>query len=370
MIKILFFFGTRPEAIKMAPVIREFLLRPEKFEVKVCVSGQHRKMLDQMLSFFKISPDFDLDIMKQDQDLFSITGGVLEGMKNVMASFRPDWFIVQGDTSTTFAGALAAFYERVRVAHIEAGLRSFNKHLPYPEEMNRLLTTRLADLHFAPTDQAAQNLLADSVKASSIFTVGNTGIDALFFCLSEIEGKTRDDFGPLRSIDLGKKIILVTGHRRESFGRPLENICRALKTIVLQYDVSIVYPVHLNSEVRKPVHDILGGIPNVHLLEPLDYPSFVWLMRESYCILTDSGGIQEEAPSLNKPVLVMRDVTERTEGVAVGTARLVGTKTETIVEEVGRLLSDRNEYERMAGAANPYGDGTAGRKIADILSSL
>jgi len=368
--KILFLFGTRPEAIKMAPLIREFRTFPEEFHVKVCVSAQHREMLDQVLSFFELSPEFDLDIMRPDQSLSSVTVEVLEGMREVLSRFRPDMLFVQGDTTTTFAGALAAFYEKVPVAHLEAGLRSFNKYSPFPEEVNRVLTSHISDLHFAPTPRARENLLCESVPDERIFVVGNTSIDALFLCLKKVAGKTREDFPPLRLLAPDRKVILVTGHRRESFGRPFENICNALRTVALRGDVDIVYPVHLNPNVRKPVFDILHDVPNVHLLEPLDYPALVWLMNKSYFVLTDSGGIQEEAPSLGKPVLVMRDVTERTEGVDAGTARLVGTAEETIREESLRLLTDRAAYEKMSGAVNPYGDGKTSGRIADILRRL
>ena len=367
---ILFFFGTRPEAIKMAPLIKELQRHPDAFEVKVCVSAQHREMLDQVLDFFEIRPDFDLNIMKPGQDLFDITAMALQGIREVFLSYRPDWLFVQGDTTTTFAGALGAFYEKVRVAHIEAGLRSFNRQSPFPEETNRILTTHLSDLHFAPTDTARRNLLREGIPPDRVFVVGNTSIDALFLCLKLIEGKGRHDVESLRPVNFAKKIILVTGHRRESFGAPFEDICHALREIALEKDVEIVYPVHLNPNVQKPVFGILRGIPNIHLIEPLDYSSFVWLMNKSCLIITDSGGVQEEAPSLGKPVLVMREVTERVEGVEAGTAVLVGTDRGRIVAGARRLLSDRGEYERMARAVNPYGDGTACRKIAEKLAAF
>jgi UDP-N-acetylglucosamine 2-epimerase (non-hydrolysing) len=369
-LKVLFFFGTRPEAIKMAPLIREFQKHPKTLEVKVCVSAQHREMLDQVLDFFEIRPDFDLNIMKPGQDLFDITALALQRIREVFLSYRPDWLFVQGDTTTTFVGALAAFYEKAQVAHIEAGLRSFNRHSPFPEETNRILTTHLSDLHFAPTERARENLLKEGVPPERVFVVGNTSIDALFLCLKLIEGKVQEDFESLRPVNFAKRIILVTGHRRESFGAPFENICHALREIALERDVEVVYPVHLNPNVRKPVFGILKGMPNIHLIEPLDYPSFVWLMNESSLILTDSGGVQEEAPSLGKPVLVMRDVTERVEGVEAGTAVLVGTDREKIVAETLRLLRNREEYERMAKAVNPYGDGTACEKIAEKLKTV
>jgi len=368
--RILFFFGTRPEAIKLAPLIREFRKYPAKFNLKVCVSAQHREMLDTVINFFHIKPNFDMNIMKPNQDLFNITSKALNGMKEVLSLNKPDWLIVQGDTTTTFVGALAAFYERVKVAHIEAGLRSFDKYAPFPEEVNRVLTTRLADLHFAPTQRAKDNLLRESVPEEKIFVVGNTGIDALFLCLRRVSGKKPADFESLRSINFKRKIILVTGHRRESFGEPFEQICYALKRIAREKDVEIIYPVHLNPNVRKPVFSIMKDIANIHLIEPLDYPSFVWLMNTSYIILTDSGGIQEEAPSLGKPVLVMRNVTERTEGIDAGTAKLVGADKDMIVGETLRLLEDRSAYDRMAKAVNPYGDGKSCARIRKFFERM
>lgn len=361
--KILFFFGTRPEAVKLAPLIKEFRRSRKRFDVKVCVSAQHREMLDQVLGFFDIKPDFDLDIMKVNQDLFGITSGALLGIKDVITGFRPDWLIVQGDTTTTFVGALAAFYQKVKVVHIEAGLRSFNKYSPFPEEMNRVLTTQISDLHFAPTPAAKKNLLAECVPDEKIFVVGNTSIDALFLTIKKVERKRPGDFVTLKAVSFDKNVILVTGHRRESFGKPFENICHALKMIAKNNNVEIVYPVHLNPNVRKPVFNILENISNIHLIEPLDYPSFVWLMNKSYIVITDSGGVQEEAPSLGKPVLVTRDVTERIEGIDAGTAKIVGTNRDKIVKETLKLLQNKREYERMAKAVNPYGDGKASKKI-------
>jgi UDP-N-acetylglucosamine 2-epimerase (non-hydrolysing) len=325
-------------------------------------------MLDQVLHFFEIKPDFDLNIMQKNQNLFNITIGALDGIKEVLFHYKPTWLFVQGDTTTTFVGALAAFYEKVKVAHIEAGLRSFNKQAPFPEEMNRVLTTHLSDIHFAPTTRAKENLLREGVPEDKIFVVGNTSIDALFLCLKKISGIKPDSFAPLSSVDFSKKIVLVTGHRRESFGGPFENICHALKMIAEKDDIQIVYPVHLNPNVRRPVLKILGNIPNIHLIEPLDYPSFVWLMNKSYIILTDSGGVQEEAPSLGKPVLVMRDVTERTEGIEAGTAKIVGTDKDKIMRETLNLLTDKTVYDKMAKAINPYGDGNTSKRIIDIIS--
>ena len=367
IVKALFFFGTRPEAIKLAPLVRELEKYPKSFDVKVCVSGQHREMLDQVLNFFGIRPDFDLNIMKKDQDLFDVTTDALAGIKKVLAAWRPDWLIVQGDTTTTFVGALAAFYGGVKTVHIEAGLRSFNRLSPFPEEVNRVLTTHLSTLHFAPTQTAKKNLLKEGVPERNIHVVGNTSIDALHLCLKKVQAGTRYSPAALATVNPMRRIVLVTGHRRESFGGPFEQICRALKILAMDGEAEIVYPVHLNPNVRKPVFSILRGISNIHLIEPLSYPSFVWLMNRSSVVLTDSGGVQEEAPSLGKPVLVMRDVTERTEGITAGTAKLVGTDADTIVKETRRLLRDSRAYEKMARAVNPYGDGTSCRKIRQAL---
>jgi UDP-N-acetylglucosamine 2-epimerase (non-hydrolysing) len=366
--KLLFFFGTRPEAIKLSPLVKELRKYGELFNVKVCVSAQHREMLDQVLEFFDIKPDFDLDIMKPDQDIYDILTKSITGIRKLIKSCRPDYLIIQGDTTTTFAGALAAYYEKVKVAHVEAGLRSFDKYAPFPEEMNRLLTSHIADLHFAPTPRAKENLMKESIPDDKICVVGNTGIDALFTCLDKLADEEPPGIASFRHIDFKKKVILVTGHRRESFGKPFENICEALKSIASNNTVEIVYPVHLNPNVRKPVFKILGDLPNIHLVDPIDYPTFVWLMNKAYLIITDSGGIQEEVPSLGKPVLVMRDVTERMEGVEAGTARLVGTNKDVIVREAMNLLENREEYEKMSQAINPYGDGTACIKIRQVFA--
>jgi UDP-N-acetylglucosamine 2-epimerase (non-hydrolysing) len=365
--RLLICLGTRPEAIKLAPLVHKLRETPEAFEVAVCLTAQHREMLDQVMGFFGLTPEYDLNIMKGNQTLYDITTAVLTGVRDVIRDFKPHMVLVQGDTTTTFASALTAFYERVQVAHVEAGLRSFDKYSPFPEEVNRLLTSHIAHLHFAPTTTARDNLLRESIAANRIFVVGNTSIDALFWCLKRI-GQEEDHYSrAFSAIRRDRPLILVTGHRRESFGGPFREICFALKEIASARDVEIVYPVHLNPNVRGPVFEILKGIDNIHLIEPLDYPHFVYLMNRSYLILTDSGGVQEEAPSLGKPVLVMRNVTERTEGIEAGTARLVGSDYATIVRETLRLIDDSEVYEEMAHAVNPYGDGTACEKIAGVL---
>ena len=366
-LKALFIFGTRPEAIKLAPLI---LALREKAQVEVCVTAQHREMLDQVLGFFSIVPDYDLDVMRPDQTLFGLTAHCLQLLEGVIKKSAPGVVIVQGDTTTAFVGALAGFYSRTKVAHIEAGLRSFDKHSPFPEEINRLLVSRMADYHFAPTGKARQNLLDERVPEDNIFTVGNTVVDALFAGLGIIEKKGLDFKGDFGGVDFSKRIVLVTGHRRESFGAPFEEICGAIREIAEGNDVEVVYPVHLNPNVRKHVFGLLSETKNIHLIEPLDYPRMIWLMNRCYLILTDSGGVQEEAPSLGKPVLVMRDVTERMEGVEQGTALLVGTDRQRIVEATERLLNDKEAYEKMSRAKNPYGDGTAAERIAEILTRL
>ena len=367
--KILFIFGTRPEAIKLAPVVKEFQ-KDSGFEVKVCVTAQHREMLDQVLKFFDVKPDYDLNLMKPNQSLFDITSNVLKSLEKVLEIEKPDIIFVQGDTTTAFVGALAGFYKKIKVAHIEAGLRSHNKYSPFPEEINRVLIGHIADYHFAPTERARENLLKENIK-ENVYVVGNTVIDALLLGLDIIkkEGKGKY-YKYFDFIDFSKKIILVTAHRRESFGEPFENICYALKEISNKHqDIEIVYPVHLNPNVRKPVNRILGGIKNIHLIDPLKYPYLIWLMSKSYLVLTDSGGIQEEAPSLGKPVLVMREVTERIEGIEAGTAKLVGTNKDRIVKEVENLLENVDEYQKMARAVNPYGDGKASKRIREILEN-
>lgn len=368
--KILLVFGTRPEAIKMAPLVK-VLQSHEGFEAKVCVTAQHRQMLDQVLTLFEIEPDFDLNLMKPEQDLYDITSGVLRGLKLILTQWRPEVVLVHGDTSTTFAAALAAFYQRIPVGHVEAGLRTGNLYSPWPEEANRKLTTTLARWHFAPTDTSRTNLLKEGVAAASIFVTGNTVIDALLQVREKLLGSSpmlQHFDQAFNFLDARRRLVLVTGHRRENFGDGFERICQALKGIAIeQPDVQLVYPVHLNPQVQEPVKRLLGGINNVFLIEPQDYLPFVYLMDKSTLILTDSGGIQEEAPSLGKPVLVMRDTTERPEAVEAGTVKLVGTDAQRIASEAKLLLNDPQAYNAMAFAHNPYGDGQACQRIAQAL---
>jgi len=367
--KILFVFGTRPEAIKMAPLILEFKKNPEAFEIKVCVTAQHRQMLDQVLNFFGIIPDFDCNLMKPNQTLFDITSYGLKSLEEVLNKYTPDLLFVQGDTTTAFIGALAGYYKKIMVAHLEAGLRSNNKYSPFPEEINRILTGHIADFHFAPTNVAVQNLKNEGI-VSNVWNVGNTVIDALFLGLELIKKNQLKFDEVFPQIDFSKKIILITGHRRESFGEPFENMCQAIKEIAITYkDIELVYPVHLNPNVQKPVQEILKDHKNIHLLEPLDYPKLIWLMEKAYLVLTDSGGIQEEAPSLGKPVLVMREVTERVEGIEAGTAKLVGSNKTVIIQETKNLIEDNILYRKMANSVNPYGDGKTSKKIVDILKT-
>lgn len=368
--KVLIVFGTRPEAIKMAPVVTA-LRQAQGIETHVCVTAQHRQMLDQVLELFEIRPDFDLDIMKPGQDLTDITCGILAGLRGILAAGRYDWVFVHGDTTTTLAASLAAFYAKTKVAHVEAGLRTGNFQAPWPEEMNRSLVGRLASLHLAPTPAAKANLLREGVAESAVQVTGNTVIDALQQTVHKIEAspalraRFAEQFG---FIDPAKRLVCVTGHRRENFGEGFERICLALKALAGRGDVQIVYPVHLNPSVQEPVRRVLGGARNVHLIAPLDYLPFVYLMSRAYLLITDSGGVQEEAPSLGKPVLVMRETTERPEAVEAGTVRLVGTDADKIVAEAARLLDDPAAYESMARAINPYGDGLASRRILDLLS--
>ncbi len=364
-IKILSIFGTRPEAIKLAPVIKELKEHPAKPVCKVCVTGQHREMLDPFLKLFGIKQDYDLNIMQKDQSLFDVTCNVLSEVKEILLAEQPDIVIVQGDTTSAFVSSLAAFYLKIKVAHVEAGLRSGNKYNPFPEEINRKFVDHLADWHFAPTETSRQHLLKEGITDKTIYVTGNTVIDALFMILEHTKG---ENLLNNLSFEPGNKLILVTAHRRESFGEDIRNICNALHRISeYNHDIEIIYPVHLNPNIQKPVNQILGGLARVHLIEPLDYISFIHLMNKSYLILTDSGGIQEEAPSLGKPVLVMRNTTERPEVIEAGAAKLVGTDTAKIIKETQKLLDNSKEYNSMCHSTNPYGDGKAAQRIVKIL---
>lgn len=367
----LIIFGTRPEAIKMAPLVKEFKKYPA-FDTRVCVTAQHREMLDQVLEFFDIIPDYDLNLMRDNQNLFSLSAEILSGLKSVFDDFKPDYVYVHGDTTTSTMAALAAFYAGAKICHVEAGLRTNNKYSPYPEEMNRQLTGRLADYHFAPTAQSYENLLLENVSPSQILITGNTVIDALIHSAEKVQNVQNSEIDGLKKIiDTEKKIILVTGHRRENQGQGFMNICEALKKIAQSNaDVQIIYPVHLNPNVKNVVHEILSGIHNIILITPLSYPAFIWMMSRSHLIITDSGGIQEEAPSLGKPVLVMRDTTERPEAVAAGTVILVGTDKDRIVTEATSLLKDDQRYDSMSRLHNPYGDGNASKKIVEFIINL
>ena len=370
--KTLCIFGTRPEAIKMAPLVLA-LAADERFEAKVCVTGQHREMLDQVLGLFSITPDYDLKIMKPGQDLTDVTTAILQGLKAVLTEFKPDIVLVHGDTATTFAASLAAYYQQIPVAHVEAGLRTGNLYSPWPEEGNRKLTGALAKLNFAPTETSQDNLLREGVNPDNIVVTGNTVIDALLDVVKRLDQDPQllaQASAPAAFLDPARKLILVTGHRRESFGDGFERICQALMEVAQQHpEVDIVYPVHLNPNVREPVNRLLNGIGNIYLIAPLDYLPFVHMMTRAHIILTDSGGIQEEAPSLGKPVLVMRDTTERPEAVSAGTVKLVGTNTADIVRELNRLLVDTSAYRDMSYAHNPYGDGNACQRILEALIS-
>lgn len=364
-LKVLTVFGTRPEAIKMAPVV-ERLIESDALDARLCVTAQHRQMLDQVLELFGLKPDFDLDLMKPGQDLTDLTARVLTGMRDLFSEWRPDRILVHGDTTTTLATSLAAYYEKIPVAHVEAGLRTGNRYSPWPEELNRKLTADLADLHFAPTERSRDNLIAESIAEDRILVTGNTVIDALLEVRERLHGDEalrQEAERRFPFLDREKRLILVTGHRRESFGGGFERICQALSEIARRDDVQVVYPVHLNPHVQEPVRRTLGNRDNVHLIDPQDYLPFVYLMDRAHVILTDSGGIQEEAPSLGKPVLVMRDTTERPEAVQAGTVRLVGTDNEKIVNETESLLDNNEHYDRMAYAHNPYGDGYASQRI-------
>lgn len=378
MKKVMLVFGTRPEAIKMAPLVKEFQKHPDKFKTIVCVTGQHREMLDQVLDIFEIKPDYDLNIMKQGQDLYDVTARVLTGMRDVLEEAKPDVVLVHGDTTTSTAAALAAFYKQVPVGHVEAGLRTHNIYSPWPEEMNRQLTGRIATFDFAPTPLSRENLLKENVDDSKITVTGNTVIDALYWVVDkiknspELNNKLKDilkDAGyDVDRLNKGRKLVLITGHRRENFGDGFINICKAIKTLTKKYPgVDFVYPMHLNPNVRKPIHEVFGskltGLGNMFFIEPLEYLSFVYLMEKAYLVLTDSGGIQEEAPGLGKPVLVMRDTTERPEALEAGTVKLVGTDYDKIVNEVSALIDKKDYYEKMSKAVNPYGDGAACYRI-------
>ena len=374
MKKILIVFGTRPEAIKMMPLIKEFK-KYNDFEIKICVSAQHRQMLDQVLNLFEIKPDYDLDIMRANQDLYDISSRVLLGMRDVMKDFCPNVVLVHGDTTTSFVGALAAFYQKIKIGHVEAGLRTNDLYSPFPEEANRQITGVLADFHFAPTQSAKQNLIKENKNPNSVIVTGNTVIDALFLMIDKIEKNVnlRDEITSiLRSkysnFGSERKFILVTGHRRENFGDGFLNICDALKNIAQNNpEIDIVYPVHLNPNVQKPVREILSNLSNVYLIDPLEYEKFVYLMSKSFFIITDSGGIQEEAPSLGKPVLVTRDTTERPEALQSGAVKLVGTNKNIIIKEAQNLILQKDEFEKMSKANNPYGDGKASERIVEFL---
>lgn len=371
-IRVLVVFGTRPEAIKMVPVVQALADRADAFDAKVCVTGQHREMLDQVLALFGVVPDFDLNLMKPGQTLTELTCGVLTGMHNVLTEWRPDLVLVHGDTATTLAASLASYYEKVPVGHVEAGLRTGNIYSPWPEEINRKATATIAKWHFAPTATSKTNLLKEGINEADIAVTGNTVIDALLEVERKISQNSELSLNLSQQfewLDDSRRLILVTGHRRENFGEGFQKICSALQELSLRQDVQIVYPVHFNPNVRGAVFETLGNNKRVHLIEPLDYLPFVYLMTRSHLILTDSGGIQEEAPALGKPVLVMRDTTERPEGVAAGTVKLVGTETESIVKEVAKLLDDGDAYNAMSSAHNPYGDGRAAARIADFIQA-
>lgn len=381
MKKIMLVFGTRPEAIKMAPLVKEFQKHPKEFQTIVCVTGQHREMLDQVLHLFEIVPDYDLNIMKQGQDLYDVTARVLTGMRDVLKEVQPDVVLVHGDTTTSTAAALASFYQQISVGHVEAGLRTHNIYSPWPEEMNRQITGRIATYHFAPTALSRQNLMAEGISPETITVTGNTVIDALYMVVDKIKSNEslnislseelkRAGYDMERLKDGVRRLVLITGHRRENFGQGFIHMCLAIKTLAEKYpDVDFVYPMHLNPNVRKPIREVFGEkvASNMFFIEPLEYLSFVYLMEKSTIVLTDSGGIQEEAPGLGKPVLVMRNTTERPEALEAGTVKLVGTDFEKIMEEVSILLEDKGYYEKMSKAVNPYGDGKASERIIDYL---
>jgi UDP-N-acetylglucosamine 2-epimerase (non-hydrolysing) len=372
MKKNLIIFGTRPEAIKMAPLVREFKKHSNKFETKVCVTAQHRTMLDQVLDFFQIIPDYDLDLMKPNQNLYSLTSDIILGLKPILEEFKPNYVFVHGDTTTSMAASIAAFYSGAKVCHVEAGLRTYNKNSPFPEEVNRQVTGRIADYHFAPTKKSKENLLKERISDDSIIITGNTVIDALLESTIKVELLVNSEIELLKKIvDKSKKLILVTGHRRENHGQGFVEICEALREIALSNeDVQIVYPVHLNPNVKRPVYSILNDVDSIHLIEPLAYPAFVWLMNQAYLIITDSGGVQEEAPSLGKPVLVLRNTTERPEALEAGTVILVGTNKKKIVYTCNEILRDKIKYQRLSAIHNPYGDGTASKSIVNFIENI
>ena len=369
--KNLIVFGTRPEAIKMAPLVNQFLA-DTRFETKVCVTGQHREMLDQVLDFFDIQPDYDLSLMRPNQNLFDLTAEVISELKLVLEDFQPDFVYVHGDTTTTMAASIAGFYSGAKVCHVEAGLRTNNMQSPFPEEMNRQVAGRVATYHFAPTVKSQENLIKENILEHNILVTGNTVIDALIESSVRVESLENKDVIELKNkVDFNKRILLITGHRRENHGKGFINICAALKEIAISNpNIEIIYPVHLNPNVLKPVNELLSGVRNIHLIKPLSYPSFVWLMNKSFLIITDSGGVQEEAPSLGKPVLVMRDTTERPEAVDAGTVILVGTDTNKIIKETQELLDNSDKYKSMSALHNPYGDGKACQRIIEFISNL
>lgn len=372
MKRILIVFGTRPEAIKMAPLVHGFKAYPTDFDTKVCVTAQHREMLDQVLNFFEIIPDYDLNLMRPNQNLYHLTADLITGLKGILEESKPDLVFVHGDTTTSMAASIASFYFGSKICHVEAGLRTNNKLSPFPEEINRQITGRLADFHFAPTSLSRENLISENISPDNIVVTGNTVIDALLISSSIVETYESEEIRDLdKVVDSNKRVILVTGHRRENHGEGFISICNAIKQISKEYDdVQIVYPVHLNPNVVDPVYSILGDTANVHLLKPLSYPAFVWIMKRSYLILTDSGGIQEEAPSLGKPVLVLRNTTERPEAVEAGTVILVGTNMDDILNNTRRLLDDHQLYASMSEVLNPYGDGHACEKIINAVREL
>ena len=369
--KILLIFGTRPESIKMAPLVKEFLKHTDAFDTKVCVTAQHREMLDQVLDFFEIIPDYDLNLMKPGQNLYGLTATILESLKTILEEFTPDYVFVHGDTTTTMAGSIASFYSGAKVCHVEAGLRTNNKLSPFPEEINRQITARICDYHFAPTETSKSNLLKENISKDSILVTGNTVIDALLKSVEKVNENPSKLIQNL-SIQIGaKEVILVTGHRRENHGGGFEKICNALKRIALDNtDRLVIYPVHLNPKVQEPVNRILSGVKNVILIDPLAYQDFIWLMNRSKIIITDSGGVQEEAPSLGKPVLVMRDNTERPEAVEAGTVLLVGTNEDLIVSKALDLLNNEDNFVKMSKLHNPYGDGLASKRIVDFIKNI